>query len=204
MDLETIADIIPSMTGEKAKRLLRQYASRVKPGHSIIEVGVWLGACTAQLALGIMDSHTNNMIHIYDRFCANNSEIKKAEWQGVVLYEEENTRYIFKGYMERFPVRIKINTCNIKKAKYKGQKIGLYVDDAAKRKEYFDRMIKVFFPYFVANETILFLMDYFYFERTGCSAHKYQYEYMQAHKKQFKFIQRIDKTSSAIFRYKGK
>jgi len=204
MDLIKLANRIPCMVNQETKDLLRLYASQIKLNRTIVEVGVWLGACTTQIALGLKDNSKINTIHVYDRFKARAPEVKKAEWQQVVLYEGEHTRYMFKGFLEPFGVNIKINVGNIKIAKYKGGKIGLFIDDASKAKGSFDHAVKTFFKYFVSHETILFLMDYYYFEKTGSASHKYQFDWMQEHKNEFEFIRRIPGCSVAIFLYKGK
>lgn len=204
MNLEKIANRIPCMVNQETKNLLRHYASLIKLNTAIVEVGVWLGACTAQIALGLKDSCKTNTIYAYDRFKANASEVKKALWQQVILYEGENTRYMFKGYMEYFDIYCQINKGNILKAKYKGDKIGLFIDDLSKNKEKFDYIVKTFFKYFIPNETILFLMDHYYFEKTFNPSHKYQYYWMQKHEKEFELIKRVFNCSVAIYKYKGK
>ena len=54
VDLNDIADGIPSMGGRRFGSLLRRLACDALSGTSIVEVGCWLGAGTAQLALALL------------------------------------------------------------------------------------------------------------------------------------------------------
>jgi hypothetical protein len=203
-DLEAHANKIPAMSNFITKETIRYYVSKIKNDRAIVEVGVWLGACTAYIALGLKDSHKDNTIYVYDRFVANDSEVSKAEWNGIVLYEGENTKSIFQAFLAPYCANIKLSKCNIFKAKYKGPKIGVFIDDVSKREKYFEHTIKTFKKYFIPGETICFFMDYFFFEKTGLKIHRYQYDWMQAHKKEFQFIKHVEDSCCGIFLYKGK
>lgn len=204
MDLEKRAHEIPTMTNLETKLLLRKYASQIKSNQNIVEVGVWLGSCTAFIALGLKNKYKTNTIHVYDRFCANELEVNKAEWGGVVLYEGEKTTQIFKSYLEPFHVNIKIHKGNIGKIKYNGDKIGLFIDDASEQQECFEHTINTFINFFIPGETIIFLMDYYFFKKKGINKYRYQYDWMQKHKNEFEYIQRVNDTCVAIFKYIGK
>ena len=204
--LETIANKIPSMGGREIGKYLREYASQVKSNFSVVEVGAWLGAGTAQICLGILEGKNNVPLFVYDRFFASKSEIEKAGKQGVKLKPKQNTLKIVSKFISNFNCRVKFNRCNITAIKkYKGEKIGMYVDDASKSSDKFKHVMKIFKKHFVPGETILVFMDYFYFEWSGHGEkHKYQFNYMQDNK-EFEFIKRLlpDK-SAAVFLYRGK
>ena len=55
MELNGIADQIPSMGGNEIGSVLRDLARQAPADTSIVEVGAWLGAGTAQLALGVRE-----------------------------------------------------------------------------------------------------------------------------------------------------
>jgi hypothetical protein len=200
--LERIAKEIPSMGGREIGEYLREYASKVDRGSSIVEVGSWLGAGTAHLCLGVLDSGNDNSIYVYDRFRATASEIEKAKKQGVTLKSKQNTVSLVKETIDNFKCKVKFYF-DIKS--YGGSNIGMYIDDAAKTEDKFKHVMKVFKKHFIPGKTILVLMDYFYFEWKGHpEKHKYQFNYMQDNK-EFEFIKRLlpDK-SAAVFLYKGK
>ena len=54
--LAEIADRIPSMGGMEIGPALREFARAAGPNKAIVEVGCWLGAGTAQLALGVLEN----------------------------------------------------------------------------------------------------------------------------------------------------
>jgi hypothetical protein len=194
---------IPSMTDIETRELLRQYAADVPVGTAIVEVGAWLGSCTAFLAMGVMDSGRQNPIHVYDRFEANPSEIEKALKWGIILYDGERTTGCFDNYVEPFRSKVKIikHVGNIKKAKWYAPRISLYVDDASKRAEYFVHSMRTFARKFIKNKTYLFLLDFFYYEKKG-DLYQAQEKWMEKHKSNFKFLFRIGPVG-AVFKYLG-
>jgi len=197
---------IPTMTDLDGREELREAASKVRPGRNIVEVGAWLGACTVFLAAGILQSGNKNPLHVYDNFVATNTEKEKADKQGVSI--SANVEYInlFDSHMaplDNLGVKITKHVCNIKTCKWAGGKIGLYVDDAAKKKTAFNHVMKTFYPYFMPGETILFLMDYYFYERKTEKSYEYQKFFMESHKKNFKFIKRIGDSCNAVFLYTG-
>ena len=68
MDLYAMANRIPSMGGREIGPVLRNLARHAPAGTSIVEVGTWLGAGTAQLALGIRERARPSEValHCYD------------------------------------------------------------------------------------------------------------------------------------------
>ena len=194
---------IPSMTDIETRELLRQYAAEVPTGTAIVEVGAWLGACTSFLALGVMDSGRQNPIHVYDRFEATASEVEKAQRWGLVFFEGERTTGCFDNFIEPFREGAKIvkHVGNIKKAKWYAPRIGLYVDDASKRTEYFVHSMRTFARKFVPKKTYLFLLDFFYYENKG-ELYQAQENWMNKHKDNFKFLFRIGPVG-AVFKYLG-
>lgn len=175
-------------------------------GTAIVEVGAWLGACTAFLALGVLDSGRKNQVHVFDRFEATSSEVDKAESWGVILYSGERTKGCFDNFLAPFrDVKIVKHIGNIKKSKWYAPRIGLYVDDASKRMEYFKHSMKTFARKFIKNVTFLFLLDFFYYEKKEgehAALYRAQEEWMNAHKNNFKFLFRIGPVG-AVFKYIG-
>ena len=87
--LEKRALKIPSMNWQTVKDKLREYAQQVEDGQVIVEVGTWLGACTAAMMLGVKESgKTNVTVHMYDRFTTYLSQVEKAAKFDVVLKNE--------------------------------------------------------------------------------------------------------------------
>lgn len=196
--LEKYAAQIPSMGGAKLGPYLRRYASEIGEG-CITELGVWLGGCTAYLALGLIDAKKRAMIHVYDRFNSSQSEVQKADKQGLKLTPGMSTAGVFDQFLKPFNADIVKHIGPIKGKYWEGGPIALYVDDASKRQPEFDHVRREFFPSIIKGG-ILFLMDYFYFEkRPNDLGLAYQHEVMTS-LPEYDFIDRIPGTSAAIFK----
>jgi len=186
----------------------------VPKSSAIVELGCWLGAGTAFLAIGANQSGAS--IHVYDRFKASVDEVVKARKFGVDLIEGQDTLPLVKGYMAPYrrhnlvdPIRIHFNRCNLKDPSYGmydaiwHNGIGLYVDDATKVQEIWQRAIDKFFLSFIPGKTILVLMDYHFDEKAG-DKYAAQKRYMIEHGDEFEMIaDRLEGTTTAVFRYLG-
>jgi hypothetical protein len=208
--LEKKAAAIPSMNWQTVKDKLREYAQQVEDGQVVVEVGTWLGACTAAMMLGLKESgKTNVAIHMYDRFKTYLSQVEKAEKFGVVLENNKSYFALVEKYLKPFEVPFIMHQGDIKKAKYDGKcKIGLFVDDASKKKEAFLHTMKTFNPFFIPGKTIVALLDYHYWEKKPGKGYECQRDYMEANKKHYKYLFRIvnpdgQKSSEAFFLYLG-
>jgi hypothetical protein len=193
---------IPSMGGREIGRYLREWAADVPSGCAIVELGSWLGAGTAQLALGSKGS----TIHAFDRFTANKSECEKARVYNIILENGESTLDVVRGLIGKdLTKRIEFHQGLITKAQWNGQKIGLYVDDACKRKKEFLSALNIFGRSFIPGKTVIVLMDYWYFERFPEDLGlKYQLTFMTAHKDSFRWTHgRLPGTSASAFLYLG-
>jgi hypothetical protein len=203
-ELEKIAETIPSMGGREIGPLLREYAAGVKPGRAIVEVGSWLGAGTAQMALGVLDAGNEVPIHCYDFWRATASEVAKAARAGVILETGEDTLPLVMDYLADYDVEIGFHQGDIRKATWIPQPIGLYVDDAAKREDAFLHVMQTFSPWFIPNETVVVLMDYYYFEHTDAEGMDFQHRFVTARPDQFMPLGRPrEDKSAAIFLYTG-
>lgn len=118
------------MGGVEIGSLLERLASEVPAGRAIVEVGCWLGAGTAHLALGARKSRAP--IHVFDRWRARSAEVRHAARFGVGLTEGQNTLPMVMDSLRPFGVAIRFQRCDIRRARWRGGKIGLYVDDASK------------------------------------------------------------------------
>ncbi len=192
---------IPHMGGLTIGPILQDLAAAVKPGHAIVEVGAWLGSGTAQLALGAMKSGAK--MHVYDKWTATATEIEKARARGLCLRPGDNLLPHVRKVLDEFPVDIAYTRGPVVKIKWKGGPIGLYVDDASKRKKNFDHVMATFGPAFVPGVTMLVLMDYFYYEKNpNDKGLRYQSQWMAKHP-EFEFVSRTPGTVGAVFRYLG-
>jgi len=210
MNLEEYAKSIPSMGGTQIGKYIREYVKQVPENTSIVELGTWMGAGTAQIALGLIEAGKDNHIYTYDRFIVSGRQPIKASWSGVELIDKEDSYLVAKEFLSKFPVNISIIKKEIRDSEYHGGPIGLYIDDACKQEKNFEATQRIFWRHFIPNVTVCIFMDYYLFEKTGSENHKIQYNYMHNHPNQFKLIKdRIEETYQdgeeygAIFLYLG-
>lgn len=214
-DLHAYAKTFPSQGGVEIGPWLEKYASEVPRGSAIVEVGSWLGAGTAYLALGAMQNGAE--IHVYDRFfCVSEEEKTKAARFGIDLLVGENTLPRVQGFLARFPAKIHYHKGSIKKGSlpksfvWPSLPIGLYVDDATKIEPIWSHAMSVFKPHFIPGKTILVLMDY-HFDlvvreqgKTNWQNYSAQRSYMAKHASEFELVEdRIGGTTAAVWRYLG-
>lgn len=188
---------LPSMGGDQIKDFLENEASRCSG--SAVEVGSWLGAGTISLARGSASSGCD--LHIYDQWEATESEVVKARAFGTELHVGQNLLPLVRDIVQPIKPDAKFHRGDIRTARYSGLPIGLYVDDAAKRKHLFDKVMSVFAPHW-QNGCVVVLMDFFHFEKAG-SLYRYQYEILEKFSAHFERLNLPGSqgTSQAAFRY---
>ena len=203
--LKKTADRIPSMGGREMGPEYNAAISVMDNGLTVVEVGSWLGAGTAQLALAMFEhGKDKSVLHVYDRWKANGSEVKKAKRQGIKIKNGEDTLPIVRKLLVKFIKRVKIgfHRCNIKDIKYSGGDIGVFVIDAGKREGAFDTVIEKFEPYFVPGKTICFFMDYYYYLHKEMPGLEFQQEYIEGSGK-YKEIGKKEELSCSVQIYTG-
>lgn len=188
---------LPSMGGREISPVLMTLAQEIPQGQAIVEVGCWLGAGTASLAIGSLSSGAP--IHVYDRWRASAEEVKKAAAAGVTLQEGQDTLPLVRANLEPFGADITWHQGSLNKATWEGGPIGLYVDDASKSPELWHRATKTFLPY-VPVGGVLVLMDYYFFEKRG-ARYKAQYRWMATRGDRYEQIgDHVAGTTAAVFR----
>lgn len=206
-ELEAYAATIPSKGGTKLGPRLRKIVASLPDNTAIVEVGTWLGAGTAQLALGVLESKKQISIHCYDNWQATKIEAQKAHDKSngtLEITAGQDTLPVVKRYLEPFSaVPIHFHKGNIINAHWAAkQNIGLYIDDAAKKARTFRHMLRTFGPYWVPGETTLVLMDYWYFQKKADSSFRFQHDWMTQRAQHFSYVEeRIEGGSTAILKY---
>lgn len=201
--LRAYARTFPSQGGVEIGDVLESLAADVFPGSAIVEIGSWLGAGTAHLALGAMQSRAP--IHVYDRWQASSPEVEKAARFGVTLTPNKDTLPLVMSMLEPFrQVEFNFHKGSIKQLYWsEPQKVGLYVDDATKIAELWGHAMDTFAAHFIPHKTHLVLMDYHFDEKAG-EKYAAQKRYMAAHKESFELMMdRVGGTSTAIFKFLG-
>ena len=214
-DLDLHASRIPSLGGREIGPLLRRLARDAPAGTAVVEVGSWLGAGTAQLAFGVRDRADSDSVslHSFDRWCATAEQAEKALRRGVVLREGEDTLPRTRREIEPFGVPVTFHKGEIGTAAWNGGAISVYVDDACKRWAAFYRALLLFGPCWIPGETIVVLMDYNHWKKTGETAHRCQSEFIELHDRCFEALDPTELRDfpaneawrrPAVFRYAGR
>ena len=198
-DLYAAADQIPSMGGTKLGPLLRRLARNARSGTAIVEVGAWLGAGTAQLAVGILEREKPDVaLHCFDRWLASPSEAAKAGKQGWTVEASQDTLPLFNRALSPFNVPLFCHKLDLMDARWDGTPISVYVDDASKAPNLFYHALETFGPSWVPGETIIVLMDFHLWQKTGDKRHECQKDFIEFFSDHF---QPIGAPNKATFRY---
>ena len=201
--LQAVALAIPDMGAHRHADLFRQSAARVQAGQAIVEVGAWLGASTAHLALGTLAGGKNVPIHVFDRWRVNADQVEKARRFGLDLAVGQDSLPLFEHYLAPFGVAVVPHQGEFADTEWHGGPIGLYVDDGAKDSIAFHRMLTVFAPHWVPGATRLILNDFYFFERTGKDDHRYQQRVVETFPACFEVvIDRPSGTGSIVLDYR--
>ena len=200
-ELYRLANEIPSMGGTQIGPVLREYAREAPDNAAVVEVGCWLGAGTAQLALGIREraNGTKLRIHCYDWWRANETEINKAAKWGLQLQPGEDLLPHVQRMLRPFNVQIEFHQGELSAAQWNDEPISLYIDDASKTPKLFFHALRTFGPSWIPGRTMVFFMDYDFWRKTGKNDHMCQKEFVEAHRESF---EHIPHPRVAMFRYR--
>lgn len=203
-NLEAHASKIPTMGGLTIASFLRQIAKDAPPGTSIVEVGSWLGFGAAQLALGNLERDVPLPMHIYDRWQASPAEVDKA-WMKTQIQLEvgQDTLPITKNFLAPFHVPIHYHKGQIANANWSHGLVSIYVDDAAKDPLTFDHVLRTFGPHWIPGVTIVVLMDFNFWRKSGKNLHKFQMKFINRFSKYFQQLpdELLNGHSGSAFRY---
>lgn len=187
IDLEAVAAEIPEMGGRMIGQFLRRLARDAPPGTAIIELGTWLGAGTAQLALGLRSRQDDHgiTIHSYDNFTVSESGAEKATRKGRPVAVGDDVFDMVQDTLSPFG-NVILHKGQIQDAAWDGPPISVFVDDATKYEQNFFGCMKRFGPSWIPGTTVIVFMDYYLFRKKhGISPNR-----VAALRGQYDFIQR--------------
>jgi hypothetical protein len=204
-ELEQRANQIPSMGGTELGAALRQAARETPPDTAIVEVGTWLGAGTAQLALGLRErSQVGGVsIHCFDRWQATDPEVGKAlRMKNLTLRAGEDTLPWVMKTLQPFAVPIFFHKGDFRRAAWSGGQISVYVDDAAKTAPKFLHVLKTFGPHWIPGKTIVVLMDFRFWQQSGADKHECQKRFIERFADHFVLLERFHVDTCDGFLYR--
>lgn len=200
--LEDIAARIPSMGGQAIGDRLRRASAEVEEGHSIVEVGSWLGSGTAYLALGVRDSGRDIPLHSFDEWRCRATHLDKARAWGVEFRENQDTLPWVRDALAPLGVPIQFHQGDIEKVRWTEGDIGLFVLDAAKEGEPFLYTMQTFGPHMVPGKTVLYMMDFHYYKSKPDGKFTDQRDFFAENADSFEPIEyQVNNGSCAVFRY---
>ena len=209
------AQRIPSMGGLEIGSALQQFSADAPSGTSIVEVGTWLGAGTAQIALGVRQREVVSEIeiHCFDRWKASDAEVTKARPCGLNLTVGMDLLPIVRNTLKRFDVVTRFHQGDVICARWDAGPISVYIDDAAKKWRDFYHMLRTFGPHWIPGETVVVLMDYEFWKTRESLDYRCQLEFIESNRSCFEPIDCVSKASKhggimpvqpAAFRYTDK
>lgn len=203
---------IPEMGGRRIGAFLRKWASDAPANTAIVELGTWLGAGTAEMAMGIAtrtDTH-NIRVHTFDSFKMSASSAEKARNQGVEFYEGDDTLPWVEAALTRFQPLVEFHKGMLDESTtWTGEPISLYVDDATKYPYTFYLCLKKFGPSWIPGKTIVVLMDaLIYLKKNDLTSKRIadlriQHDFVNDRPDSFTPIEGFRDTSVAAYRYEG-
>jgi hypothetical protein len=212
-ELERRAEAIPQMGGRRIGGWLRRFAKETPANTNIVELGCWLGAGTAQLAMGLRERPAGHgvRIHCFDNFHTSPSSAEKANRQGYVdLREGDDTLELVKRTLAPFSNDIHFTKGMLGKTitEWSGGPISLHIDDASKYRDTFIRCLRIFAPSWTPGQTIVVLMDYWLFRQKKnvlpeqkLKSLQFQHDFVQAHAEHFEDIPGFKDNAVRAFRY---
>jgi hypothetical protein len=200
------------MGGRRIGAFLRAKARDANPNGSIVELGCWLGAGTAQMALGVLERPDNAKlpIHCFDNFHTSADSARKAALQGVPeITEGSDTLPWVENRLGPFGDFIHLHKGMIDRTtRWDGSPISLFVDDASKYAHTFYTCLSIFGPSWIVGETTVVLMDFYLFRKqkpdvpqARIDSLRCQFDFIEKHKDNFAPAGDLVDGTCAAFRY---
>lgn len=131
--LEVAADLLLSLHGTSARLELRTLAREAEGGTAVVHIGGWMGASTAQLAMGIRERTGGGEVrlHAVDRWRASRWDVRNAAIRGVRLRPGEDLLPRLRQAFEPYGTPVEWARPDVLASGWRGGPISLYVDGGA-------------------------------------------------------------------------
>lgn len=158
---------IPAMTPPEVHTYLREIGSEWTGRGCAVELGSWLGASAVALLQGLTQAGYDQPFWAFDRWTADQKQVKKAARLGQGLTPGEglmdlfirNTTAVYRD-VTAIPGRIPKSL-----EKYSGNPIEFCILDAPKRNPVFINSMRILEPYFIPGVTIVGFLDYYAYRK---------------------------------------
>lgn len=204
---------IPAMSPPEVHEYLYEIGQAWTGKGVAMEVGCWHGATSAALLDGLVEAGYDKPFWAFDRWRANDSEVRKAAERGVTTHLNEDLAPIYhrnlapiyssvKQIRGRVPQKLHV---------YKGDPIEVCLFDAPKRNPVFRECIEFCEPFFIPGVTVLGLMDYYFYRRRRDVQKNRDWKkflapvnYIKDNSDRYELMREFpDNGSCAFFKYKG-
>ena len=156
---EAIAAAIPSLGGREIGPFLRSLAQQVPEQGHVVELGAWLGAGSAQLALGLMKADRGAVLNCYDRWAAPTpDETAAAAAQGMELIAGMNTLPLAEEALSWMEAPARFRRGEIGAAHWDGAPIALHVDHMDDDSLAVSHALRTFGPSWMAGQCVVVFM----------------------------------------------
>jgi hypothetical protein len=211
--LRKYADTVPSLGsgGITCRDELIRYASEVKPLGNIIEFGPFLGSASAYIMLGIMrNQRVGITLYSVDPWVVDETYSGRAKrFCDVDMPVGADMQDYYREYMRPLhdsPMRTfehVMEKRGLMEFRWPCGSVDMVVDDIGSGKDSTDYYMRLLSPHFIPRETVVFMMDYFFYETHEGGVRSYQKRFIERNAHAFKYIGRPHKSRCAIFKYLG-
>lgn len=152
----------PSMNPKQVHEYLHEIGKNWTGQGVVVELGSWLGGSAISLLEGLVEADYNRTFYAFDRWRANDGEVRKANKQGSKIHFKQDLKPIFLNNVKEVYENILAVQGNIEKSIHQVQwpDIEICIFDAPKKNPIFSKCIRALAPYWIPGVTILGLMDY--------------------------------------------
>ena len=197
---------IPAMTSPAVHSYLKKIGGEWTGRGNVLELGCWLGGSLIPLLEGLNEAGYNRWVWCYDRWKANDEQVKKAQLGGVSIIPEQDLRPLFLDNVT--PVYDKVYAIKGSMPDtlqaYIGYPIEICILDAPKQEPVFTESIRRLSPSWLPGVTILGLLDYKFYERhTGRKRFLFEapVRFMDKYGDCFEIIKEWDDECPVFFKY---
>lgn len=156
---------IPAMSPPEVHNYIRDLGRAWTGQGCAMEVGCWLGATSAALLEGLVEAGYDKPFWAFDRWVANESEVRKAKDQKVKLKLKQDLMPVYaKNTLARYD-NVKMVKGNIPRSlkTYPAGPIEICLFDAPKRNPAFMGATAHVIRHFIPGVTVFGLLDYYFY-----------------------------------------
>jgi len=199
---------IPAMSPKEVHDYLRELGRAWTGAGMAMEVGCWLGATSAALLEGLVEAGYNKPFWAFDRWCANEAEVRKAAQENVTLVPGQNLRPIYRENITKIYNNVKMIQGRIpdRFRSFKRAPIEICIFDAPKCNPIFIDSVKILEPHFIPGVTVFGLMDYYFYLRRRNGERKPDWEkflapveFIEKHSEHFTMLKDFKDNGSCVF-----